>query len=125
MLPINNKTDNSNYHSRFSFSDAVPCLANLELVSKQFFIGDDKLTLSVYKYLEFSDLISLKNCCRSISKKIDSKYLKKFVRLGGITAKTRRDFWIKNINYKYTEELILKEFNFIENKEKEKNLYNS
>lgn len=120
-----NKYFHSNFNSKFSFCDAVPCLADSELIFKTFLTGDEKLTLSVYKYLEFSDLISLKNSCKIIGKKINCKLLKKYVRSGGISNKTRKDFWIRNINFKNTESLILREFNFIDNSSNEINLYNS
>jgi hypothetical protein len=103
------------YNSNFSFQNAIPCLADCELYFKQICISDNKIILTLIKYLEYNDIISLKLTSKSINKKINKKTIKQYIRSGGITKKTRRLFWLNNIDYQSMEEIIKKELQITEN----------
>lgn len=115
------KNDYNSNISCFSFNDASPCLGDCEQYFKQICIRDNKIIISLISFLEFYDVLSLKNTCKSIHKKIDKKVVKNYVRIGGLTINTRREFWMSNIDYKGMERIIRKEINDVSEFE---NLYN-
>ena len=102
------------FNSNFSFNNAVPCLGDCELYFKQICISDNKVILTLICFLEYQDVINLKLTCKRIFKKINKKLIKSYIRSGCITNKSRKIFWINNIDYHNMEELIKKEKNFLD-----------
>lgn len=113
--------NNNDYQSNisvFSFHNAIPCLGDCEFFFRKMCNhSDNKIIVSIVQYLEYQELISLKHTSKFLYKKIDKKVIKSYIRKGGISDKTRKDFWISNIEYKEMEQLIKKELFYSENAE--------
>jgi hypothetical protein len=96
----------NDYHSNFSFINAMPTetVINIKLI-------DENMLSCMVNYMQFDDIINLRLSCKYFKKKINKKLIKQIIRNGGITNKTRKNFWISNIDYKTMEEIIRKELN--------------
>jgi len=72
---------------------------DIDLLSK-YILNEPKLSiLSIIHYLEYDDLINLRMCSKTLKKTINKKIVKKYVRSGGISNKTRKQFWLANLDY--------------------------
>jgi hypothetical protein len=91
------------YHTNFSFIDATPS-ENCNIIK----LNDKVLDLLV-TFLEFGDIINMRVTCKTFKKKFNKKNIKQIIRDGAITHKTRKTFWMSNIDYKTMEEIIRKE----------------
>jgi hypothetical protein len=102
--------ENEYQNNNFSFINAVPSQL-CPLID----IEDRALNMMI-TYMEFDDLINLRVTCKAFRKRINRTKVKQTIRDGVITQKTRKNFWMSNIDYKTMEEIIRKEL-FIDLKE--------
>ncbi len=102
----------NNYESNFSvfsFKDAVPCLGNSEFYFKKLFNSENELILKLLSYLEYIEIINLKNVCKQNFQKIDKKLIKDYIELSGLTDFTRISFWYHNLSIKRIQEETIKQ----------------
>ena len=122
---FNKKDFYSNYDSNvsvFSFKDAVPCLGNCEFYFKKLFNSNNSIVLSLLSFLEYNEVLSLKNVCKLNHKKINKKLIKDYIELSGLTEFTRISFWFHNLPMEKTQEETKKQLEiFLANENQIKN----
>ena len=59
---------------------------------------NDNMIYSIIKYLEMIDICNLKFSCKTISKEINDKVIKKYFKILKITGKMRFTIWYKYLN---------------------------
>lgn len=82
---------------------------NLDLFTRYIFNRNNLSIIDICKFLEYTDLISLRQSSKTLKNLINKKFVKKYVRLGGISNKTRKNFWKYNLDCSDIEQQINKE----------------
>lgn len=89
--------------------------------------SNKSILLSIGKYLEYNEILALKNCSKITSNAINKNFITRYVTSGGISQKCRLKFWINNIYFKKLQKTVVNELKYIEKiteKEEISNDYN-
>jgi hypothetical protein len=97
--------------SVFSFKNATPCLGNFEFFFKQISCNHEAVLQALIFYLDFPDLLSLRQTCKTLKISINRKLMKQYIRKGCLSHKFRKNFWLSNINLDKLKSLIGRELN--------------
>jgi hypothetical protein len=62
-------------------------------------INNKPVLISICKYIEYEDLLNLKNSSKKLDTVISKSFTIKYIISGGISNNTRQRFWINNINF--------------------------
>jgi len=69
------------------------------LISKYILNQNNLTILPILTFLEYNEVINLRMCSKQLKNVINKKLIKKYVRNGGISNLTRKEFWKANLNY--------------------------
>ncbi len=106
----NNFSFNKEYNSNFSFNNAVACTVGCELYLKNICCNnDERITRDkLVDFMDLDDIINLRLTCKSMYSSFNKKFFKDYVKEGRITARTRPQFWMSNIDYFFVQKQVEK-----------------
>lgn len=104
------KAYDSNF-SVFSFNNATPCLGDCEYYFKNISCNHDVIMSLLVFFLDFPEILSLRQTCKTLKNSINKKVIKQYIRKGYLSNKFRKKFWLSNISINKSKSIIDKELN--------------
>ena len=85
-------------------------------------ISNTQLLINIAKYVEFDELLNLKNSSKYTYRLINKSITQKIIQKGIISKKSRRIFWSNNINLTKVKNIVRNELQMIDEKD-DSNMY--
>jgi len=84
------------------------------------FISKNKNIVQIASYLEYNEILNLKNSCKFFHRNLNKANILKLIGLGVVSTNTRQRLWLNNINLSELEKLVKKEIDYHKNNEMNK-----